>query len=122
ERALERQSVLALAALCELVETAIGTTLGGVESFEQTVRQLEGRGPERVSPFSIVQSLPNLAAGWVSIELGTRGPLLTQSTACAASNMAIGDARDAIRLGRADVMVCGGTEAPVTPISVAGFA
>jgi 3-oxoacyl-[acyl-carrier-protein] synthase II len=81
-----------------------------------------GRGPERVSPLSIVQALPNLAAGWVSIELGTRGPLLTQSTACAASNMAIGDARDAIRLGRAEVMVCGGTEAPVTPVSLAGFA
>src|SRR5262249_9970162 len=74
------------------------------------------------SPFSIVQTLPNLAAGWVSIELGTRGPLLTQTTACAASNMAIGDARDATRLGRADVMVCGGTAAPVTPGSVAGFA
>jgi 3-oxoacyl-[acyl-carrier-protein] synthase II len=75
-----------------------------------------------VGPFSIVQTLPNLAAGWVSIELGTRGPLLTESTACAASNMAIGDALDAIRLDRADVMVCGGTEAAVTPVAVAGFA
>jgi 3-oxoacyl-(acyl-carrier-protein) synthase len=62
-----------------------------------------------VSPLSIVQTLPNLAAGWVSIELGARGPMLTQSTACAASNMVIGDARDAIRLGRAEVMACGGT-------------
>jgi acetyl-CoA acetyltransferase len=58
----------------------------------------------------------------VSIERGMRGPLLSESTACAASNMAIGDALDAIRLGRAEVMVCGGTEAPVTPASVAGFA
>ena len=71
-------------------------------------------GPDRVNPFSIVQIIPNLAAGWVSIELGTRGPLLSQCTACAASNMAIGDGLDAIRLGRADVMICGGTEAPVT--------
>jgi 3-oxoacyl-[acyl-carrier-protein] synthase II len=86
------------------------------------VLQLAERGPERVSPFSIVQTLPNLAAGWVSIELGTRGPLLTESTACAASSMAIGDALDAIRLGRAEVMLCGGAEAPVTPVSVAGFA
>ena len=77
--------------------------------------QLTSRGPDRVSPFSIVQTLPNLPAGWVSIELGTRGPLFAQSTACAASNMAIGDALDAIRLGRADVMFCGGTEAPVSP-------
>jgi 3-oxoacyl-[acyl-carrier-protein] synthase II len=57
----------------------------------------------------------------VSIELGTRGPLLSECTACAASNMALGDGLDAIRLGRADVMFCGGTEAPVTPVSVAGF-
>jgi 3-oxoacyl-[acyl-carrier-protein] synthase II len=121
-RQAERDSGLEVAAVGELAGTAIGTALGGVESFEQTVRQLEGRGPGRVSPFSIVQTLPNLAAGWVSIELGTRGPLLTESTACAASNMAIGDALDAIRLGRAEVMVCGGTEAPVTPASVAGFA
>jgi 3-oxoacyl-[acyl-carrier-protein] synthase II len=71
---------------------------------------------------SIAQTLPNLPAGWVSIELGTRGPLLAQSTACAASNMALGDGFDAIRLGRADVMFCGGTEAPVTATAVAAFA
>jgi len=103
-RQAERDSGLDLALIGDRVGTAIGTALGGVASFE------------------IVTALPNLAAGWVSIQLGTRGPLLTESTACAASNMAIGDALDAIRLGRADVMVCGGTEAPVTPVSVAGFA
>ena len=74
-----------------------------------------------MNPFSIVQIIPNLAAGWVSMELGTRGPLLSECTACAASNMAIGDGLDAIRLGRADVMICGGTEAPVTRVSIAGF-
>jgi 3-oxoacyl-[acyl-carrier-protein] synthase II len=121
-RQAERDSGLHLARLGERAGTAIGTALGGVASFEQAVLHLVRRGPVRVSPFSIVQTLPNLAAGWVSIKLGTRGPLLAQSTACAASNMAIGDARDAIRLGRAEVMVCGGTEAPVTPVSVAGFA
>jgi 3-oxoacyl-[acyl-carrier-protein] synthase II len=121
-RQAQRDSALDVAAVGERAGTAVGTALGGVASFEQTVLQLASRGPGRVSPFSIVQTLPNLAAGWVSIELGTRGPLLTESTACAASNMAIGDALDAIRLGRAEVMVCGGTEAPVTPASVAGFA
>jgi 3-oxoacyl-[acyl-carrier-protein] synthase II len=121
-RQAERDSGLEVSAVGERAGTAIGTALGGVASFEQTVLQLAGRGPGRVSPFSIVQTLPNLAAGWVSIELGTRGPLLSESTACAASSMAIGDALDAIRLGRAEVMVCGGTEAPVTPASVAGFA
>jgi 3-oxoacyl-[acyl-carrier-protein] synthase II len=118
----ERDAGLEIASVGEAAGTAIGTALGGVASFEQTVLQLKDRGPDRVGPFSIVQTLPNLAAGWVSIERGTRGPLLTQSTACAASNMAIGDALDAIRLGRADVMLCGGTEAPVTPVAVAGFA
>jgi 3-oxoacyl-[acyl-carrier-protein] synthase II len=121
-REAEHDSGLEVSAFGERVGTAIGTALGGVASFEQTVLQLAARGPGRVSPFSIVQTLPNLAAGWVSIELGTRGPLLSESTACAASSMAIGDALDAIRLGRAEVMVCGGTEAPVTPASVAGFA
>jgi 3-oxoacyl-[acyl-carrier-protein] synthase II len=121
-REAERDAGLDVAAAGDRAGTAIGTALGGVGSFEQTVRQLEVRGPERLSPFAIVQTLPNLPGGWVSIELGTRGPLLAESTACAASNMAIGDAVDAIRLGRADVMVCGGTEAPVTPVAVAGFA
>src|SRR6478735_5991888 len=118
-RQAQQDAQLDVAAVSERTGTAIGTALGGVRSFEQTVLQLTNRGPDRVSPFSIVQTLPNLPAGWVSIELGTRGPLLTVSTACAASNMAIGDARDAIRLGRAEVMVCGG---PVAPVSVAAFA
>jgi 3-oxoacyl-[acyl-carrier-protein] synthase II len=121
-RQAERDSGLDLARVGERAGAAIGTAFGGVASFERAVLHLANRGPERASPFSIVQTLPNLPAGWVSIELGTRGPLLTESTACAASSMAIGDARDAIRLGRADVMVCGGTEAPVTPVSVSGFA
>jgi 3-oxoacyl-[acyl-carrier-protein] synthase II len=82
---------------------------------------LYARGPDRTNPFSIVQIIPNLAAGWVSMELGTRGPLLSECTACAASNMAIGDSLDAIRLGRADAMVCGGTEAPVSKVGIAGF-
>ena len=79
-------------------------------------RPAQRAGPGRVNPFSIVQIIPNLAAGWVSMELGTRGPLLAPCTACAASNMAIGDGLDSIRLGRADVMFCGGTEAPVSRV------
>src|SRR5262245_5614558 len=118
----ERDSGLEIASVAESAGTAIGTALGGVASFEHSVLQLASRGPDRMSPFAIVQTLPNLAAGWVSIECGTRGPLLTQSTACAASNMAIGNGLDAIRLGRADLRLCGGTEAPVTPVAVAGFA
>jgi 3-oxoacyl-[acyl-carrier-protein] synthase II len=62
-----------------------------------------------------------MGAGWVSIELGTKGPLMSECTACAASNMAIGDAMDEIRMGRADVFFAGGTEAPVTEVGIAGF-
>jgi 3-oxoacyl-[acyl-carrier-protein] synthase II len=121
-REAERDSDLAIESIADAAGVAVGTAFGGVASFEHAVRQVSDRGPDRLSPLAIVQTLPNLAAGWVSIELGTRGPLLATSTACAASNMAIGDSLDAIRLGRADVMFCGGTEAPVTPVAVAGFA
>src|SRR4051812_24601529 len=120
-RQAESDSALDVAAVAERVGVAVGTAMGGVESFEESIGQLNERGPERLSPFRIVQIIPTLPAGWVSIERGTRGPLLSESTACAASNMAIGDGLDAVRLGRADVMFCGGTEAPVTKIGVAGF-
>ena len=120
-RQAESDSGLAIAPIAERVGAAVATGIGGLKSFETCVNQLNERGADRVNPFSIVQIIPNLAAGWVSIELGTRGPLLSQCTACAASNMAIGDSMDAIRLGRADVMVCGGAEAPVTRVSIAGF-
>ena len=120
-RQAEADSKLDVRANAERVGVAMASAFGGVGSFEDCVLQLHARGPERVSPFSVVQTLPNLSGGWVSIELGTRGPLLSESSACAASSMAIGDGLDAIRLGRADVMFCGGTEAPVTPVGIAGF-
>ena len=74
-----------------------------------------------MNPFSIPSIIPNMGAGGVSIELGTKGPLMSECTACAASNMAIGDALDAIRIGRADVMFAGGTEAPISAVGIAGF-
>jgi len=120
-RQAEADSELAVPAEAERAGVAVATAMGGVESFEQSVEQLDERGPDRFSPFRIVQIIPNLSAGWVSIQLGTRGPLLTESTACAASNMAIGDGLDAIRLGRAEVMFCGGAEAPMTRLAIAGF-
>jgi 3-oxoacyl-[acyl-carrier-protein] synthase II len=103
------------------IGAAIATGIGGLQSFQDCYDQLLERGPDRVNPFSIPAIIPNLGAGWVSIELGTRGPLLSECTACAASNMAIGDGADEIRLGRAEVMLCGGTEAAVTQVGIAGF-
>jgi 3-oxoacyl-[acyl-carrier-protein] synthase II len=100
---------------------SIATGIGGLHSYQQCYDVLLSRGPDRVSPFSIPSIIPNMGAGWVSIELGTKGPLMSQCTACAASNMAIGDALDEIRLGRADVVFAGGTEAPITEVGIAGF-
>src|SRR3989454_5405467 len=121
-RQAEADAGIDIAAEAERVGAAIATGIGGLKSFESCVDTLNERGPDRVNPFAIVQIIPNLAAGWVSMELGTKGPLLSECTACAASNMAIGDGLDAIRLGRADVMVCGGTEAPISEVGMAGFA
>ena len=100
---------------------AVATGIGGLYAFEDCFQSLLERGPDRTSPFAIVQIIPNMAAAWVSMELGAQGPLAAECTACAASNMAIGDGLDAIRLGRADVMFCGGTEAPITRVGIAGF-
>jgi 3-oxoacyl-[acyl-carrier-protein] synthase II len=105
----------------ERVGASIATGIGGLQSFQDCYDTLRDRGPDRVSPFSIPSIIPNMGAGWVSIELGTKGPLMSECTACAASNMAIGDALDEIRMGRADVMFAGGSEAPITRVGVAGF-
>src|SRR6266550_2901719 len=104
------------------IGASIATGIGGIKSFQDCYDTLITKGPDRVNPFAIPSIIPNLGAGWVSIMLGTRGPLTAQCTACAASNMAIGDGLDAIRLGRANVMLCGGTEAAVNQVGIAGFA
>ena len=120
-RMAEQDSGLSIAADPARIGAAVATGIGGLGAFEDCFQNLLERGPDRTSPFSIIQIIPNMAAAWVSMELGTQGPLATETTACAASNMAIGDGLDAIRLGRADAMICGGTEAPVTRVGVAGF-
>jgi 3-oxoacyl-[acyl-carrier-protein] synthase II len=106
----------------ERVGAAVATAMGGLQAFQDCCDTLSDRGPERVNPFSIPTIIPNMGAAWVSIELGTRGPLSSQCTACAASQMAIGEGLDAIRLGRAEVMLCGGSDAAITRIGIAGFA
>jgi 3-oxoacyl-[acyl-carrier-protein] synthase II len=100
---------------------SIATGIGGLKSYQDCYDTLRDRGPDRVNPFAIPAIIPNMGAGWVSMELGTKGPLGSQCTACAASNMSIGDGTDAIRLGRADVMFCGGTEAAINKVGIAGF-
>ena len=120
-RQAEQDSGIDIAADAERIGASVATGIGGLQSFQDCYDVLLHRGPDRVSPFSIPSIIPNMGAGWVSIELGAKGPLMSQCTACAASNMAIGDAMDEIRSGRADVMFAGGTEAPITRVGVAGF-
>ena len=120
-RQAEADSGLDIAPEADRIGASIATGIGGIRSFQECYDTLIHKGPDRVSPFAIPSIIPNLGAGWVSIMLGTRGPLSSQCTACAASNMAIGDGLDAIRLGRADVMFCGGTEAAINEVGMAGF-
>jgi 3-oxoacyl-[acyl-carrier-protein] synthase II len=120
-RQAEQDSGVEIGGREDRVGASIATGIGGLKSFQDCYDVLKERGPDRVNPFSIPSIIPNMGAGWVSIELGTKGPLMSECTACAASNMAIGDALDAIRIGRADVMFAGGTEAPITPVGIAGF-
>src|SRR6195256_1636902 len=103
------------------IGASIATGIGGLKSFQDCYDMLKERGPDRVNPFAIPCIIPNMGAGWVSMELGTRGPLSSECTACAASNMAIGQGLDDIRLGRAEVMFCGGTESAINEVGIAGF-
>jgi len=97
----------------------VATAQGGVASLSACCA---GADSARIHPTLVTAFMPNMAAGWVSMELGARGPAGAPCTACAASAMAVGEGYDAIRLGRAEVMFCGGSEAGVTPLAMAGFA
>ncbi|WP_153768455.1 beta-ketoacyl-ACP synthase II [Labrenzia sp. CE80] len=101
--------------------TIIATGVGGFPAMTAAARHVAERGPRRVSPFLVPSFLANLASGQVSIRHGLRGPLGAPVTACAASLQAIGDAVRILRNGEADVMVAGGTEACLDPVSLAGF-
>ena len=100
----------------------IGSGIGGITTLEKNCRTLFDRGPGRVSPFLIPMLIADIASGLVSIRYGLRGPNYATVSACASSAHAIGDAARYIQEGRAELMLAGGAEAAVAPISVAGFA
>lgn len=102
--------------------TIIGSGVGGFGAIAEAVRTTDSRGPRRLSPFTIPSFLVNLAAGHVSIQHGFKGPLGAPVTACAAGVQAIGDAARLIRAGEADIALCGGAEAAIDRVSLAGFA
>jgi 3-oxoacyl-[acyl-carrier-protein] synthase II len=120
-RQAEADSGIDIKADADRIGASIATGIGGIKSFQDCYDTLIKRGPDRVNPFAIPCIIPNMGAGWVSMELGTRGPLSSECTACAASNMAIGQGLDDIRLGRAEVMFCGGTESAINQVGIAGF-
>ncbi|HEU4798396.1 MAG TPA: beta-ketoacyl-ACP synthase II [bacterium] len=103
------------------VGVLIGSGIGGAETWEEQHRNLLERGPGRVSPFFIPMIIVNMAAGVVSILLGAKGPNSSVVTACATGGNAIGDATRIIQRGEADAMLAGGSEATITPLSLAGF-
>jgi 3-oxoacyl-[acyl-carrier-protein] synthase II len=122
-QALEQAGWQALDAQAqERTATIIGSGVGGFGAIADAVRTTDSRGPRRLSPFTIPSFLVNLAAGHVSIQHGFKGPLGAPVTACAAGVQAIGDAARLIRCGEADIAVCGGAEASIDRVSLAGFA
>jgi 3-oxoacyl-[acyl-carrier-protein] synthase II len=106
----------------ERVGVSIGTGLGGVPALLQAHDTLRAAGAGAVSPYALPAFLPNMAAGWVSMRTGARGPVGSPTTACAAGSQAIGEAARLIERGDADAMLAGGAEAPLHPAVVASFA
>ncbi len=100
----------------------IGSGIGGFEVIEREFETLLKSGPKRISPFFIPATIINLAAGHVSIRVGAKGPNSATATACTSSAHAIGDSFRMIQRGDADVMICGGAEAPITRMGIGGFA
>lgn len=106
----------------EQVGVYIGSGIGGFEVIEREHKVLLERGPSRISPFFIPSCIVNLASGYVSIKYNAKGPNSATATACTTSAHSIGDSFRLIQHGDADVMICGGSEACVTPMGIGGFA
>ena len=106
----------------ERIGVSIGSGVGGLLTMETQAHVLEGKGPGRVSPFTVPMMIPNMATGLAAIALGAKGPSSAVATACAAGSNAIGDAFRLLQMGKADAMICGGAESAITPLGVAGFA
>ena len=107
--------------IAENAGTYISSGIGDFWAIEREHSKLLDDGPDRVSPFFIVSAIVNLAAGQVSIRFGAKGPNSATATACSAGAHAIGDSFKIIQRGDADLMICGGAESAITPMSVAGF-
>ena len=136
-RKLDPFSIFALVAAQEAITSAkldfdtinldragvtIGTGVGGIQTLEHEHNIIENRGPRRVSPQFVAKMISNIAGGHLSMRWGLRGPSQTVTSACASGTDAIGIALRLVRYGDADIMLTGGTEASITPLTIAGFA
>ncbi|WP_413404400.1 MULTISPECIES: beta-ketoacyl-ACP synthase II [unclassified Synechococcus] len=122
KQALDDAGLKITEANADRIGVSIGSGVGGLLTMETQAHVLEGKGPGRVSPFTVPMMIPNMATGLAAIALGAKGPSSAVATACAAGSNAIGDAFRLLQLGKADAMVCGGAESAITPLGVAGFA
>jgi len=122
DEAMKMSGLPVTEANADMVGVHIGSGIGGFDVIEREhIALLEG-GPRKISPFFIPATIINLAAGHVSMRFGAKGPNEATATACTTSAHAIGDAYKIIERGDADAMICGGTEAAITPMGVGGFA
>ena len=119
--AMDDSGLAITAANAPEVGVCIGSGIGGFRTIEDEHTALVNGGPRKISPFFIPASIINLASGQVSIRFGAKGPNLATCTACSASAHAVGDSYEIIKRGDADVMITGGSEAAITPMSVGGF-
>jgi len=101
--------------------TYVGSGIGGMGSIEENHKVLLEKGPDRVSPFFLIQTIINEASGQISIRYGVKGPNCANATACSTGTHAVGDSFRMIARGDADIMIAGGAEAPITPLGLAGF-
>ena len=105
----------------ERVGTIIGSGIGGIETIETEHEKCVNKGPDRVSPMYIPMGISNMATGNVAIDLGAKGESMAIVTACASGTHSIGEGYRMIRHGYQDIVIAGGTEASITPLSIAGF-
>ena len=119
--AIEDAGLKITPANAERVGVLVGSGIGGLQTLEDQVKVLIQNGPSKISPFLIPMMIADMASGHISIITGAKGPNSTVVTACATGAHALGDSLEIIRRGAADVMICGGTEAAVTQVGVAGF-
>ena len=122
EEALQDASLNITDSNRDRIGVIIGTGIGGVSTLEKQTATLRKSGPKRVSPFMVPMMLPDTAAGQVAINFGARGPNLCVTSACASSTNALGEATEIIRRGSADIVIAGGAEAAITPVTIAAFA